>query len=209
MSEDEVDARLSFLRRRLSAERRYAARWWSVWVGVYSAGVVAQSVRMGMATTAADRADLMISSIKAMGGVLRLGFMPMNGIEDMPESGCAGACSHARKLALLRRAEGVLERNARRVERSRAWWGHLLNLGVNAGGAAVVAFVYGAPKTAAVSAAIGAGVGEVMLFTQPAAAPEDLADYRAGLVDRPRPTLPPVRWRVSPLGAGAAVEVAF
>jgi hypothetical protein len=207
MSDEELDRRLTFLEHSLQRERRRATVWWTTWVGVYSAGAVAQGVRMGLATTAADRADLLISTIKAMGGVMRLGFMPMNGIEGMPEAACEPTCNRADRLALLRRAERALERNAHREKIRNAWWVHLINIGVNAAGAAIVTFAYDAPQTAAVSAGIGAGVGEVMLFTQPGSAPRDLETYRAGLVPRPRPA--PIRWQVSPLGAGAALSFTF
>ncbi len=207
IADPDLDRRLDFLRRRINAEHRYATIWWGTWVGIYSAGVVAQSWRMGMATSAASRADLLISSIKAMGGLMRLSATPMNGIEGQGRPECAPSCSREEKLDELRRAERILERNAHRVERNHAWYTHVANIGVNAAGGLIVALGYGAPTTAAISAGLGAAVGEVMLFTQPSSAPDDLADYRAGMPAPPPPK--PIRWRVSPLGAGAAFEVAF
>src|SRR5690242_2800724 len=60
-------ARLRWLAERLESRELYADLWWRGWLSFYGLGVVIQSVSAGLEDDTGQRADLVVSAVKAAG----------------------------------------------------------------------------------------------------------------------------------------------
>src|SRR5690606_18702429 len=65
----------------LVRQRSYAELWGRGWRGIYSVGLAVQRARAPFEDDTAQRADLIISAVKAAGGIIRYGVDPYLGIE--------------------------------------------------------------------------------------------------------------------------------
>lgn len=191
---DDIDARLDFLEARIATQRLHAEIWWKGWLAFYSIGAVVQGVRITWADSPAERADLVISSIKASGGAIRYLVDPYIGIRGL-DPAPYGAWGES-KAARLERAEDIARRNAEQTNAFGPWFAHLINLGVNGTGAIIVGAGFDDWEQGLISAAIGFGVGEVALFTAPWEADSDLREYQA-------------KFHIRATGSGGELVVAF
>jgi hypothetical protein len=173
----EVLARLRFIERRLEGEAACAQAWTWSWVGFNAAAGGYEVYRAVGAGNSAERVDEIVGGAKALIGIIgrlarplsaRMGAAELRGIAE------ATPGERARKLAF---AERLLERNARQAAQRHALLPHVLNASLNLAGAIVVWVVANAPGTAWLSAGIGVAVGEVVIWTQPTRASQDLGDY--------------------------------
>lgn len=176
----ELDARLRFLEEHLEEPKLHARVWWWGWLSFYSAGAAVQSVRLALVDplagdARAQRADLTISIVKALGGVVNLLLFPLNAAEGAePMRRVEGD-----DLARLAAGEAALEENARESERRHEWLRHLLLFAVNLTGATIVWLGYDDLERGLISAAIGIGIGELALLTQPWQPGVSWKEYRA------------------------------
>ena len=211
----EVSLRLEVAERLLERQRSYASLWWRGWLSFYSVGLVVQGTRATFEDDTAVRADLVISAVKATGGIIRYVAQPYLGIEGPEAIGPLPAGTLAERRMRLARAEAILRENARVTDARRVWWAHLVNIGINVAGGLIVAFAFDDPQTGFTSAGIGAAVGEISLLTQPWQADDDWEDYRSyfsgereeGETARLRPR--PPRVNVMPGPFGGSLEVVF
>jgi hypothetical protein len=200
----DLEERLEFLSQRIGTQYLHAQIWWGSWLGFYSAGALFQSVRAGMATDRAEQADLVVSVVKATGGVVRYIVDPMKGIEDFePAPG-------ETKAEQVARGERILRNNAEATTPFGPWYAHLINLGINGTGAVIVGAGFDDWKTGLISAGIGFAVGEVSLLTQPWEADKDLEEYetRYGAGQPVRKTSE-VKWTFVPTVGGAGFNASF
>jgi hypothetical protein len=211
----EVSLRLEVAERLLERQRDYASLWWRGWLSFYSVGLVVQGTRATFEDDPAVRADLVISAVKATGGIIRYVAQPYLGIEGTEAIGPLPAGTLAERRVRLARAEEILRENARVTDARRVWWAHLVNIAVNAAGGLIVAFAFDDPQTGFVSAGIGAAVGEVSLLTQPWQADDDWEDYRSHFSGERDPEetarfpARPPRVTISPGPFGGQLEVVF
>lgn len=211
----EVSLRLEIAEGLLARQRAYASLWWRGWLSFYTVGLVVQGTRATFEDDRSDRADLIISVVKAAGGIARYAAQPYLGIEGPEAIGPLPAGTLAQRRARLARAEEILRQNAIYTDERRVWWAHLLNIGINAAGGFIVAFAFDDPETGFLSAGIGAAVGEVSLLTQPWQADDDWEDYRRYFSTAREPgevvRLPerPPKLTVTPGPFGGTLEVTF
>jgi hypothetical protein len=206
-SDEMLDARLSFLEDRIGKQRKHAEIWWGSWLTFYTMGAIVQSARALDAKEPAERADLWISTAKATFGVVSYMAQPFRGIEGF-EPVPTTHMGRARKEERVRQGERVLVHNADKTHKFGPWYAHVINIGINGLGGAIVAIGFDDPRTGLISAGIGAAVGEVAIFTAPWEADDDLEEYktrfgRSGDVALARPTTPTVEWKVRPTANGA------
>ena len=212
----EVKLRLEVAEKMLERQRDYVEVWWRGWLSFYSIGLVVQGTRAALEDETAVRADLIISAVKAAGGIVRYSADPYLGIEGPEAIGAMPAGTLAERRARLVRAEEIMRQNAIYTDERRTWYAHLINIGINAAGGLIVAFAFDDPQTGFISAGIGAAVGEVSLLTQPWQADDDWEDYRhhfsgsfePGEKEARLPPREPV-WSVSPSPFGGSVQVVF
>jgi hypothetical protein len=177
---DELSARLDFLEERLEAPRLHARVWWWGWLSFYSAGAVAQGVRIALVDpadedAAAQRADLTVSMVKAIGGVISLVALPLNAMDGAEEMRRVEGIGPEADLLRLYAGEEALEENARESERSFSWLRHALLVAVNVAGGLIIWLGYDDLERAAINTGVGIAIGELAIWTQPW---EPRASYR-------------------------------
>lgn len=206
---DELDDRLTFLEDRIATQHAHAEIWWSGFYGLYSAGVIAQTARAFDADTRADRADLIISVVKSVGGVARFLATPNGNIEPFPVPDRALTLDE--KRTLVAQGEHVLRDNAAATEMHLVWYAHVLNTAINAAGAFIVAFGFDDPVLGTTSGLIGTAVGELSFFTAPWEADNDLVEYQQRFQGAPvsAASPPPFRLQLTPQAMGAGIRIDF
>jgi hypothetical protein len=199
-------ARLEWLVDRLESRELHADLWWRGWISFYSLGVVIQSARAGTEDDDGEQADLVVSAVKAVGGVTRLYFSrptarlgadPVLAQPISDEAVCRQAVAQAEEL--LRKA--AKESNSRWT-----WTPHLANVGVNLAGALIVTQGWD-EDDGWESMAIGIVVGEAMIWTHPWQQRDDLDEYESRFTTtaaEPGPT-----WALAPYGRGLQVQLRF
>ena len=120
-----------------------------------------------------------------------------------------GGDGRASKLRQLAAGESQLRDVAERAEHRHRWQRHTGNVLLNLVGGAFIAS-FGDTTDAAISAAVGIAVGELMIFTSPSRASSDLSDYRQiarTQVVGTRPT----KWQISlaATAGGALIRIDF
>jgi hypothetical protein len=208
LSDEEVDARLDYLIRRLDDRRGYATLWWRGWTGFYALGVVVQSTRAGFEDRDhSARADYIVSAVKALGGTINLLRHPLawtGGADVVREHPNETREDREARLAL---AEETLRERAEAADRRYGWLSHVMNVGINAAGAAIVHAGWDAPTRAWRSAGIGIAVGELMLLSHPWWYRNDFDEYERRF-DRTAPE-PKVSWHIVPTLNGVMVHARF
>lgn len=205
LSDSDVEARLGYLEERLDARRGYSRWWWNGWTGFYSLGVVVQTARAIPEDDTSKRADLIVSAVKATGGVVNLLRRPLQAKRGAdPVRALPSATADDRRLQLVR-AEEQLRINAKEADGRYSWLRHTLNVGVNCVGAVIVDEGFDDPWRGWRSAGIGIAVGEAMIWSQPWWPTGDLRDYEQRFGASPQR----ISWRIVPTLGGAAFHATF
>jgi hypothetical protein len=196
-------ARLRWLVDRLESRELYADLWWRGWISFYGLGVVIQSVSAGLEDDTGERADLVVSAVKAAGGVVRLyydrppGRLGADPILETP------ATDDASCRDKVRQGEELLREAAKDGEQRWSWKAHASNVAINVAGGLIIAEGFD-EDDGWISAGVGVAVGEVMLWSRPWKGHGDLEEYEARFAPAPR-----VSWAVVPFGRGAQVQLRF
>jgi hypothetical protein len=214
-----IDAgvRLHWIREHLGAEARRARVWSWAWAGVYT-GLTAGQLAITPAFSTRDRRDYYVGAGASFLGLAVIGIMPLEVMADQKrlEKRLRTAPPGTHECALLAEAEQLLLRDAKGEAFGVSELVHLGNVVVNLGVFLGIALGFGHWSSATISFVTGVAVGEVMIFTQPTGAVDDLRRYRAGdLVPAPPP--PRLGLTVAPLAApgvrgaprGAALALTF
>ena len=195
-----IDAavRLRFLRERLRDEARRARIWTWSWAGIY-AGLTAGQLALTPAFSKSQRRDYYVGAGSSFLGLAVVGVMPLQVMGDQRwlERRLAKAPPGTHECVLLAEAEQLLVRDAKNEAFGVSTLVHLGNILVNLGVFAALGFGFGHWPSGAISFTVGVAVGEVMIFTQPLGAVEDLRRYRAGELT-PAPPAPRVGLTVAP-----------
>lgn len=206
LSDREVTQRLDYLDQRLDTGRDYAWYWWNGWTTFYALGAVIEGTRAGLADGGSARADNVVSAVKATGGVINLLRKPLaakNGADAVRALPHSTPEDRRRQLVA---AEDQLRANAHDADGRYSWLRHVLNVGVNAGGAVIVWQGFGDRTRAWRSAGIGIAVGEAMIWSQPWWPGQEVEDYRRRFDGASGQR---ISWHLTPTIAGAALQVNF
>jgi len=197
--------RLEWLVERLESRELYADIWWKGWTGFYATGVVFQSTRAAIKDDSGKRADLIVSAVKALGGVTRLYFArptarlgadPLQAAPLPDEQAC---------LARVAEGEALLTKAADESQDRWSWKAHAFNVGVNLAGALIVTQAFNGGKGWE-SMGVGIAVGEAQIWSHPWKGRSDLEEYQANFA----PGGPPrVSWSLQPYHAGLRLQVNF
>jgi hypothetical protein len=205
LSDRDVEQRLQFLEERLDSSRQYAGLWWKGWTTFYSLGVVIEATRAGLTDNYdAKRADLILSSVKAAGGVANLLLRPLQAKDGADAVRRMPSASREDRLRQLARAEEQLRINAEQADKRYSLLRHGLNFAVNGAAALIVWQGFDDPSRAGRSFGIGVAVGEAMIWSQPWWPAADWQEYQRRFDTRPR-----VSWQLVPTLGGAALQVKF
>lgn len=206
LDESEVDRRLADAELRLDHGSDYAHYWWLGWASFYTLGVVVQGTRAGLSHDDDERADYVVSAVKATGGAINLWLSPLEaqkGAEPVRAMPSRTAEDRRRQLA---RAEEQLAANARESDKRYSWVRHALNFGFNAAGGLILWQGFDDPDRAWQSTLIGTAVGELTILSRPWWPRREWEEYqrRFGIAS---PTQ--VSWHLSPRPGGVALEIEF
>jgi hypothetical protein len=199
-------SRLEWLVDRLESRELYADLWWRGWIGFYGLGVVIQSARAGTEDDDGEQADLVVSAVKAVGGVTRLYFQrptarlgadPVLAQPITEETVCRRA---------VEQAEDLLRKAAHESDGRWRWTPHLANVGVNLAGALIVTQGWD-EDDGWESMAIGIAVGEAMIWSHPWKGRDDLEEYESRF--RTAAAEPGPTWALAPYGRGLQVQLRF
>lgn len=176
--DNEVSTRLHFIEERLRCAEPINLAWQMTWAGVYGVGMLVQSGRAVVSTDRAERADLIVSAVKAGIGTLARVLRPPNAMFGTRELRGLPDATPEQRLYKLRRAEALLERNAHESDRRYLVVAHAANLALNLIGGLIVWLGYDDLGRAAESTGIGFAVGELSIWSQPWQPKHDWKEYQ-------------------------------
>lgn len=182
---DELRERSAFLEDRIATQYEHAGWWWGGWLGFYTMGGIVQGWRAMAATETNDQGALGVSAVKALFGITRLSLVPHGGYRSF-DALEAGRLRLPDLRAQVREGEEVLVHNARTAAKSKAWYAHAGNVGINLLGAVIVATAFDDPQQGFIDAGIGVAVGEVHILTGPWEPDDDLEEYEERFATTPR-----------------------
>lgn len=144
----------------LRAEASRARTWRYAWAGVNGGLTVGAFVALPLDDREA-RPDWIVSGVGSGVTVLACWFFPLRVESAVDELDALPFAERARQLPRLYRESAEDEQS--RV----SWPWHVANLGLSALGGGIIAFGYDHYLSGAITAGVGAALGEVQLFTQP------------------------------------------
>jgi hypothetical protein len=201
--------RLRFIEERLDGKRTYANRWWMTWNGVFVGGILYGGARAALEDDGGERADQVVSAVKAGIGLGQNLWDPPPAKNGARELHAMPADSPAACEARLARAEELLRRNAEDSRSERfGWKPHAGNVALNLAGGLIVTQGFDEPS-GWVSAALGVVVGEVRIWTYPWHAPGALGEYERRFPASGVPQPPETSLHLEAWGDGARLVLRY
>ena len=178
-TDEELAARVGFLEERLDAARPTALTWQYGWTGIYTAGLVSNTVYAVRADDGDERVRSIVDAAKSalataeMVSMFRDPLPGTYGAQPMREVPGDGRAVLQQRVAV---GERLLRQGAERAQTRYSWSRHLLGIATNLLGGAIIWSV-GDGRDAAESTLIGIAVGEAQIWSEPWRATGDLRDY--------------------------------
>jgi hypothetical protein len=175
--DDEVSRRLAFIEARLHLQARGARLWEAGWSLVYVGGLGYGAYQIANAGDRAATAEGIVGAGKSLIGGAGLALRPLvtarsaHVLDRVPDGTVE---ERARRLAL---AEQLLRANAAETQERFAWQRHVISIGLNLVGGAII-WIAGDFRRAAQSTGIAIAAGEINIWTRPWRAAGDLRAYR-------------------------------
>lgn len=185
MSNAEIDERLSYLEQSINDVSSPYAYWQYGWSGLYSVSAISNF------STALDEDDhdeevlAWVSGLKSSAALAKMLLEPVPLLAEPDVSGLANDTveeQRALKLVKLKEYETQLSATALRSDERYQWQTHATTIGVNLIAAAAIA-TWGDSDDALGSAALGIGMGELAIWTQPTKATQQWQSYQAHFSD--------------------------
>ena len=176
LNEEEIEARLRFLDSRLQELKKPSSYWQYGWSGFYGVSGGAQLYKAIDENDSDDEVKYFVGAAKSAGALAMQLLKPLpvvegiNAYEQMPSD------TREQKLARLEQAESLLRREAIRSDTRYTLRPHMLAVGVNLIGAAVIA-AFGDSDDALESAALGIAISQANIWTQPSASRKHWDSY--------------------------------
>lgn len=211
LNDAEIDWRIGFITDRLEASRKHAMIWHWSWTAVEAGTMAWQITEAANDGDTDDRGLAITEASKAFIGLVDLYWLrPMYARLGASEVSGLPQATRTQKLAKLRKAEDVLERNAARADDRYSWQVHLGSILLNFAGAGAIWATGGGTSDALISAFSGIAGGELMFWTEPGQPIRDLADYKkltGGMAMSVSSA--PAEWRLVAIPGGLAVTRTF
>ncbi|QRK06676.1 hypothetical protein JQX13_42465 [Archangium violaceum] len=180
VGELEPSRRLAFIQSHLHEDARRARIWTGAWGASYSVLTLGQ-LTLAPLFAPAEQPDFYVGAISSVGGVAALLAVPLAVMEDSPTLDALAARQQGPvDCEVLAEAERLLVRSARSEEEGRSWVMHGANVLYNVLTGLVLGLFFDRWPSAAITAATGWLLGEVMILTQPTGAQDALRAYREG-----------------------------
>ena len=205
LNDEEIEARLRFLDSRLQELKKPSTYWQYGWSGFYGVSGIAQLYKAIDENDSDDEVKYFVGAAKSAGALALQLLKPlpvvegMNVYEQMPRE------TREQKLARLEQAESLLRREAIRADSRYTLRPHMLTVGVNLVGAAIIA-AFGDSDDAFESAALGIAIGQANIWTQPSASRKHWNSYHQKFNGADKKALD---WRIVPGHKSIALQVNF
>jgi hypothetical protein len=207
ISDAELAQRLAFITTRLAALNPNATYWQYGWTGFYTASTAAQAL---LAVDEDDDNDeetnYIVGAVKSAGALTQMLIKPLPAVRSFERFDAMPAETRTEQLRKLERGEALLQENADRAMGRYEWKRHLIGIGANLLGGAVIA-AFGDSSDALTSTLVGIAVSEANIWTEPSRAIKDLEAYRNEVWTQPR--VKAGKWHLVPIQGGAAVQINF
>ena len=208
MSDAEIDERLSYLEQSINDVSSSYAYWQYGWSGLYSVSAISNF------STALDEDDhdeevlAWVSGLKSSAALAKMLLEPVPLLSEPDMSELANETAQeqrALKLYKLKEYEAQLSASALRSDERYQWQTHATTIGVNLIAAAAIA-AWGDSDDALSSAALGVGMGELAIWTQPTKATLKWQAYQMRFSDIEKET---VSWHLVPKLNGIDLVMTF
>lgn len=204
----EVGERIAFLEERLDGDRVWSNRWWTGWTSFFAIGVAVSAYNAEQQRDHGQRAIEVVSAVKALFGTTRLYFFDGNGRHGADNMRAVVADSPAGCRRRMEVGELDLVKNAKQSNQRFSWKPHAANVAINVAGAGIVDGFYNNGEDAWIAAGIGIAIGEIMQWTRPRRAPNDLETYKATFPSG-LGRLAAADWTLYPHAGGLGVRASF
>ena len=208
MSDAEIDERLSYLAQGVDEISSPYAYWQYGWSGLYGVSAISNF------STAFDEDDhdeevlAWVSGLKSSLALTKMLLEPVPILTELDVSQMANetaAEKRALKLYRLKEYEAQLSATALRSDERYQWQTHATTIGVNLVAAAAIA-AWGDSDDALGSAALGIGMGELAIWTQPTKATQKWQAYQTYFADVKEDD---ITWYLQPRLNGLDIIVTF
>jgi len=214
LAEIDAEARLGFIRDRLAREAGRAKTWSEAWTLGWGLLTGGQLALVPILDDRGTQIDLLVGAGSSAIGLAGQLILPLSVIGDQQrlEGSLQKSPAGPDRCELLRQAEEMFIQDAENEAEGRGWLMHGANVLINVGAMLILGLGFDRWESGAINAAAGLAIGELMIFTQPAALEDDLERYRKA--DLPPPGEPRARrWILAPLlsqnNLGMALTVSF
>jgi hypothetical protein len=156
-----------------------------LWTWSWGSGIVVATVAnlAPLPFVAKDqRIDWYVGAATTIVGIVPLVIAPLDVVEDSRQlhTKVQARVASDDVCRLLADAEARLVRDAKNQSDGQRWWLHAGNVALNTGVGLFLALGYHHWGAGAFNAAVGSGIGEAIILTQPTGTIEDLRIYRRG-----------------------------
>lgn len=206
ISDAELDERLKFIETRLGGLNPNASYWQYGWTGFYAAAAVGQAALAIDEDDNDDETNYIVGAVKASGALAQMLLKPLPAVKSFERFELMPAQNRVERLRKLEQGEALLRENAARAQQRYGWKRHLIGIGANLVGGAVIG-AYGDSSDAVTSTVIGIAVSEATIWTEPERAVTDLDDYRRNFSNPKRSNAH--NWRLVPTLGGVALHMSF
>jgi hypothetical protein len=194
--------RLKYLQDALDRDTGRAVAWRWGWVGAYGVIAVAQFGLSGLKPPESMPhflTERYVGGVQAAIALIPPLVLPLHVGYDAPAFAAkVKAAAPGDTCNLIEEGEKLLREDAHNEAFGVSWVTHVVNIVYNAVFFVILEFGYHDLLGAALAGGLGAVLGEVQIFTQPASLPAALRDYQAAKLGPPVP--PAVTLRVTPGG---------
>lgn len=209
LNETEIDWRIAFISDRLDATKRHAQIWHWSWATVQAGSLTWQTIEAERDSDSDDRGLAITEASKSFIGLVDLFWLrPLKARHGADELRFMPQATLSQKLAKLRKAEDILERNAERANDRYGWQVHVGNVLLNFAGAGAIWATGGGDSEALISAFSGIAGGELMFWTEPEQPRRDLTDYNR-LTGGMTMSEAPREWHFVAIPGGLAIARTF
>lgn len=207
LTDEELDHRFEFIKKRLDAQHDNAFWWQYGWEGIYAVSAASQAAAWSAAETQDEKVNFRVGALKSLAGFAAMHAKPLPGSRVYTAAVC-DVCeinSRVYKIERLKQAEQALENRAWRAAHIHNIKRHGIGVIVNVLAGLYIA-KHGDETDAIVSTVGGIISGEVNIFTQPTGSIQDWSEYQQ--LDQSKVSNA-WNWKLIPTGHGLALNVQF
>jgi len=206
ISDAELEQRLKFIETRLGKLNPNARYWQHGWTGFYTATAIGQPILAVNEDDNDGETNYIVGTVKSVGGLALMLLKPLPAVKSYDRFQSIPAQTRAERMHKLEQGEAMMRENSERALQRYGWKRHLMGIGANLLGGAMIA-AYGDSSDAVTSTAVGIAVSEAVIWSEPGRAAKDLDDYRDNF--RNAHGTGARNWRLVPMTGGIALNVSF